>query len=98
MTKIKTKEGFSCEVNEDKVKDWRFVKGLADCTSKNENQVLKGVTFVVPFLLGEDGEEKLMDFLTEKEGFPKTDSIITVFKEIMEQLSEETKKSKSSQS
>lgn len=98
MTKIKTKEGFSCEVNEDKVKDWRFVKGLADCASKNENQVLKGVTFVVPFLLGEDGEEKLMDFLTEKEGFPKTDSIITVFKEIMEQLSEETKKSKSSQS
>ena len=54
--KIKTKSGFVCDVNPDLAKDWRFCKGLAKLDSGDESQVIQGITFLVPFLLGDDGE------------------------------------------
>ena len=95
--KIKTKSGFTCEVNEEKVKDWRFCKSLAKCDSGDESAMLQGITFVVPFLLGEDGEEALLKHITNKEGLAPTEKIIEEFKDIMNQLGEASKKSQSSQ-
>ena len=95
--KIQTKSGFVCEVNEEKVKDWRFCKNLAKCDSGDESAMIQGVTFVVPFLLGDDGEAALIKHVTDDAGISSTEKIIEEFKEIMTHLGESAKKSQSSQ-
>lgn len=80
---VKTKSGFSCKVNEKKVHDWRFAKSLADCDSGDESRVIKGMTFVVPFLLGEDGEKKLSEHVADKDGIISSESIMKEFREIL---------------
>lgn len=97
MTKVKTKSGFSCEVDETRLKDWRIVKAIAQCDSKDETKKLQGMTFMVPFLLGEDGEEALMDFIAKEEGYPSTEKVVGLFQEILLAVGEKTKKSQSSQ-
>lgn len=95
--KVKTTSGFKCNVNENKVKDWRFVKALAKCDSKNDSQILEGLSFVVPFLLGEDGEEALIQHVADKDGIASADLIIGELREILVLAGEELKKSQSSQ-
>ena len=95
--KIKTKSGFTCEVNEDKVKDWRFCKNLAKCDSGDESAMLQGITFVVPFLLGPEGEDALLSHITDKNGLASTEKVIAEFKDIMGQIGEASKKSQPSQ-
>lgn len=95
--KVKTKSGFVCDVNAEKAKDWRFCKALAKCDSEDESDIIKGITFVVPFLLGEKGESSLMDHVTNKDGIAPVTDIIKEFKEILEQIGEETKKLQPSQ-
>lgn len=95
--KIKTKSGFTCDVNEDKVKDWRFCKSLAKCDSGDESAMLQGITFVVPFLLGSEGEEALLAHITDKNGLASTEKVIAEFKDIMGQIGEASKKLQSSQ-
>lgn len=94
---IKTSSGFKCKVNEKKAKDWRFVKALAKCDSNDESSVLEGLAFVVPFLLGEDGELALEKFVEDKEGIVSSDVVIKEFKEILKLIGSEIKKSQSSQ-
>lgn len=95
--KIHTKSGFVCEVDEDKANDWRFVKALADCDSGDESRVLKGMAFAVPFILGEDGERKLMDYVTNEKGLIGSDKIMKEFREVLSLIGEKQKKSSSSQ-
>lgn len=94
--KIKTKSGFACEINEKKVKDWRFIKALAKCDSKDESQQLEGITEIIPFLFGEKGEEKLIKHVS-KDGIASTEDIIAEFREVLILAGEEAKKSQSSQ-
>ena len=93
---VKTKSGFECEINERKVKDWKFAKALAKCDSGDESQALEGATFIVPFLLGKDGENALMEHLTDDGGIVETAAILTEIKEIMALVGAEIKKSQSS--
>ncbi len=95
--KIKTKSGFVCDVNPERAKDWRFCKALAKCDSEDESSIIQGITFVVPFLLGEDGEKKLMEHVTNDDGIAPVPEIIKEFKNILEKMGEETKKLQSSQ-
>lgn len=95
--KIKTKSGFACEVNENKIKDWRFVKALANCDSEDESKRLEGITFAVPFLFGKNGEEALIKHISDNDGIASTNLIINEFKEVMRLIGEEAKKSQSSQ-
>lgn len=95
--KIQTKSGFVCDVKEKKAKDWRFCKALADCDSKSESKALQGLAFVVPWLLGEDGESKLMEHLADKDGIVPTDKVIAEFREVLFAIGAEVKKSQSSQ-
>ena len=95
--KIKTKSGFVCDVNPERAKDWRFCKALAKCDSEDESSIIQGITFVVPFLLGEDGEKKLMEHVTNEDGIAPVPEIIKEFKNILEKMGEETKKLQSSQ-
>ncbi len=94
--KIKTKSGFACNVNENKMKDWRFVKALAKCDSKDESIQLEGITFVVPFLFGEEGEQALIKHV-EKDGVAFAEDIFKEFSEVLSLVSKELKKSQSSQ-
>lgn len=94
---VKTKSGFTWDLNEERVKDWNFCKYLAKCDSKDPSTVIQGLTFVVPFLMGEDGEEALAKHVTDKQGIIPTEKILSEFKEIMTLMGAEVKKSKSSQ-
>lgn len=94
---VKTKSGFKCKVNEKKIKDWRFVKALSKCDSGVETVVIEGLSFVVPFLLGEDGEEALLNHVMDEAGVASFTDIIKEFKEILTLVGSEIKKSQSSQ-
>lgn len=97
MKKIQTKSGFVWNVDEARVGDWRFAKGLARCEADDDSEKIKGLTFVVPFLLGDDGEAALVEHVKQKNGMIQTAKILSEFREILTLLGEESKKSKSSQ-
>lgn len=95
--KIKTKSGFVCEVDAERAKDWRFCKALAKCDSEDESTMIQGITYVVPFLLGEKGEQKLMEHVKDENGHVPMEKVIQEFKNILTKMGEETKKLQSSQ-
>lgn len=94
--KIKTKSGFVCNINENKVKDWRYVKALALWNGRSEIDRMAGMERAISFLLGDD-EERLMEHITDKDGNIPAESLINEFREIQELMGEELKKSQSSQ-
>ena len=93
--KIKTQSGFECNINERRLKDWRYVKAAAKINSGNEEEVLNAVTFAVPFLLGEDGDEALTKYV-EVDGVSDTERVLAEFIEITKAAGEKIKKSQSS--
>ena len=95
MVKIKTKSGFVIEIDENKGKDWRFTKALAQW--ENDETVLQGLSFCVPFLLGEDGEKALMEHVTQEDGSIPAEMMINEFREILNLLGDKVKKLASSQ-
>lgn len=95
MIKIKTKSGFVIEVDENRAKDWRFTKALAQW--ENEETVIQGLATCLPFLIGDDGEKALMEHVKEKDGSIPAEKMINEFREIMELLGEKVKKLASSQ-
>lgn len=94
--KIQTTSGFVCEIDENKVRDWRFVKNLAKCEDVKTMPI--GLAFCVPFILGEDGENALMEHIQEDSGLIATDKILTEFREILDKIKENTEIKKSSSS
>lgn len=93
--KIQTKSGFVCNIDEKKVKDWRFAKALAKCDV--EATAIQGMSMAVTFLLGDSGEAALMEHVKEKSGTIPTEKVISEFKEILDLAGAEIKKSQSSQ-
>lgn len=88
--KVKTESGFSIEFDEEKMKDWEFAKALARC--ETPETAIQGITFVVPFLFGEEGEKQMVEYLKKEKGAAKTQDVIVLFREIMEQVKKEQKK------
>ena len=95
--KIKTKSGFVCDVNPEKAKDWRFCRALAKCDSDDESEIIQGLSFVLPFFMGKEGEEKLIQHVTNKDGIAPVTEMIKEFKNILTKMGEEIKKSQPSQ-
>lgn len=95
--KIHTMSGFVCDVNEKKAQDWRFAKALADWDSGDESRLMKGMTYAIPFLLGEEQEALLMDHVKDEDGIISTEVILAEFREILNLMSNEVKKSQTSQ-
>lgn len=91
MVKVQTTSGFVCNVDERKAKDWNFLEALVDCDNENESIALRGITKVVPLLLGTNEFEKLKKHV-EKDGFTDVEVIMSEFKEILEQIGQQTKK------
>lgn len=94
---IHTMSGFVCNVNEKKAKDWRFIKAMADWDSGDESRALKGVTAALPLLLGKEGEQKLLEHVSDEDGIADIELMMSEFKEIVVLMGEETKKSQTSQ-
>ena len=93
---IKTKSGFKCKVNENKVKDWRYIKTSSQIAkSKDDMVIINGIDFLMSFVLGED-YERLMDYLA-KDGIVDSNELIATYKEITDRIGEQVKKSNSSQ-
>lgn len=89
--------GFVCNVNEKKAKDWRFIKAMADWDSGDESRALKGVTAALPLLLGKEGEQKLLEHVSDEDGIADIELMMSEFKEIVVLMGEEIKKSQTSQ-
>ena len=94
--KITTKSGFVCKFNENKAKDWRFCEAVAKWDSNDGSKVIEGITFAVPFLLGEEGKNALIEHVTDEEGIASSEKVMEEFREILDLLNAETKKSSSS--
>ena len=94
--KIKTKSGFECNVNERRLKDWRYVKAAAKLSSNNESEIVEALTFAVPFLLGEDGEAELMKHVEDEEGVVDSEKMVAEYIEVTQIAGEKVKKSQSS--
>jgi hypothetical protein len=93
---IKTKSGFKCKVNENRVKDWRYIKTSSKIAkSKDDMEIINGIDFLMSFLLGEE-YERLMEHLAE-DGIVDSSKLIATYKEITERIGEQLKKSNSSQ-
>lgn len=97
MTKVQTKSGFVCEVDERKVADWDFVCGLVDLEDENEAKRIKALKFDIEFLLGTKGAAALAEHVKDKNGIKSIATMLSEFKEIVELLGKESKKSSSSQ-
>lgn len=93
--KVKTKSGFECNVNERRLKDWRYIKAAAKFNSGNEAAIAEALAFAVPFLLGDEGEAALMAHI-EEDGFVDSVKVVTEFIEITQVIGEKIKKSQSS--
>lgn len=91
MVKVQTTSGFVCNVDERKAKDWNILEALVDCENENETVALRGMTKVVPLLLGTNEFEKLKKHV-EKDGIADVEVIMSEFKEILEQIGQQTKK------
>ena len=95
---IKTKSGFKCKVNENKVKDWRYVNTLAKISkTTNEIDIIEYMDFLFRFLLGDEQTEKLIEHVSKKSGVAEVKDLVNEFKEITGFVSDQVKKSTSSQ-
>ena len=99
--KAKTKNGFEINVDDRKVKDWEYVEAVLDIETAAENNdqlnMIRGIRFAAPKLLGEKGVKALKDYL-RKDDVVDTEEYITTFFEIIRLLGDKVKKSESSSS
>lgn len=95
---ITTRSGFKCKVNENKIKDWRYVTTSTKIAkSDNEIEIVNGVDFLLRFLLGDEQTDKLIEHISDKDGIAGAVDLVAEFKEITGYVGEQVKKSQSSQ-
>lgn len=100
MIKGKLSNGFEVEVNEKICESYRFAKMIGKCASKDTNERLYANAVILEYLIGEDQEEKLLQFIEEQTGEePSEKAVANLTLEIinlMKKEDEEIKKSSSS--
>lgn len=96
--KVRTKSGFECNVNERRLKDWRYVKAAAKMNEGDEAGIASALTFAIPFLLGEDGEAALMKHVEDEDGVVDSEKFVAEYVEITQAVRDKAKKSQSSSS
>lgn len=97
MIKGITESGFEFEVDDRCLSDWKFMKAIAKSDSKDQVEQLQGAVTMVNMLLGEEGEEKLIEFVAkDNDGYAPSDKVSAIVKEIfteVKKINEEAKKS-----
>lgn len=92
--------GFEVEVNEKLVKTYRFARFVGKAASKDNNERLYANASLLAYLIGEDKEEELLDYVAEQTGEEPTEKEITNLTieiiNLMKQEDAEIKKSSSS--
>lgn len=89
MKHIVTESGFECEVNEAILQDWRFTKAIAKADSKDESKQLQGYVEIVELLLGEAGEERIMEHVRTKDGIVPIKAVNAEVISLIKKLKEE---------
>ena len=94
--KIKTKSGFEVNINERRLKDWRYIKAAAKMNEGDQSEIATQLAFAVPFLLGADGEAALMKHVEDSDGIVDSERLIAEYIEVTQIVGEKVKKSQSS--
>lgn len=93
--------GYKVEVNEEKLKTYKFAKMIGKSVSTDVKERLYANSMILEFLLGEKGEEDLLEYVEKTTGHEPTEkemSDLTVeIMNLMKQENEEIKKSTSSE-
>lgn len=96
--KVKTKSGFECKVNENSVRDWRYVTMSARLSKEDDElKLIEGLDEMIAFIMGEEQKNKFLAYLAEKNGFADSKTVTEEFKFITEKMGEQLKKSMPSQ-
>lgn len=88
MVKIVTESGFECEINENSLRDWRFVHALRDMSHKDAVVKMQGVYNMVLLILGEEGEKRLSEHVADDTGFIDAGKMAKEVNEIVLKLRE----------
>lgn len=73
----KLSNGFEVEVNEKIVKTYRFSRLIGKAASKDTNERLYANASLLSFLIGEEKEEALLEYIAEQNGEEATEKEIT---------------------
>lgn len=96
MVKGKTESGFEFEVDEAKIKDYRFITkfaALAKCEEGDDMEAAALMGELVHILLGKAEEEKLLDHV-KKDGVASFDDVADEFGEILDSIRNQDNDSK----
>lgn len=92
--------GFEVEVDEKVVKTYRFARLIGRAASKDDNERIYANSKILSFLIGDKGEEELLDYVQKQTGEEPTEEEITALTiemiNLMKKENEEIKKSSSS--
>lgn len=89
--------GFEIEVDEEKVKTYKFAKLLGKASSKNVNERLYANSCILEYLIGEEKESKLIEHVEKVNGHEATEAeIVALTLEIINLMKEEDEEIKNS--
>lgn len=83
---VTTSSGFECDVNPKITKDYRFIKLLRKLMGDSEMEQFKSLVDVIHFLLGEEGEERIMNHVMDEDGIADIELINKEVTEILASL------------
>lgn len=93
----KLSNGFEFEADEKVIGTYRFSRLVARTVSKDKSTQLDATFSILPTLLGEDGEEALLNYIKEQTGEEPTEKEVSeLIIEIMNVIREEDEKIKKS--
>ena len=97
----KLSNGFEVEVNEKVVTSYRFARLVGKAASKDNAERLYANATLLSYLIGEDKEEELLEYVQEQTGEEPTESEMSALTieiiNLMKSEDETTKKSSSSE-
>lgn len=96
MIEVETKSGFKWHVNENSLRDWRFIHALRDMQQTDPMLQMQGVYNMILLVLGEDGEKKLSEHVADADGFIDSMKMAAETNEIVMLAKEKSKAVKNS--
>lgn len=96
MIKVKTSSGYVAKIDPEVLDDWDFMSAIAEADSKDSGKALRAQIYICKAMLGEEGEERLVEHLKKKNGGKKAkatdvmNEVIEIFSLIKESKNSET--------
>lgn len=88
MIKGKTKSGFSYNIDERKLSDFRMIRAIADVESADAGTQIKGMIDIAKWLLGDDIERLEEHIRKDNDGYASVES---VYAEVFEIINSQNK-------